>query len=1118
MLNIVYGKVGSGKTKYVNEILASLAHKGCEDLLLVVPEQFSFTAERAMLELLGPVDCNRVEVVMSFSHIADTVRKEYGSEKLQEISNAKKILLMSMAINQVADKLDFFARRVKTKSFVNEMIALCDEFKQNSLLPETAVSLASGLQSKTLEKKVEEVSLILNAYNALTENRFSDPFDVLTRLYDVLGEYNFFENKIVVIDGFYSFSRQELKIIERMISQAKEVYITVCTDKIFASEDDEYDIFAYPRKTAANVIDIAKRYNKEVKAIKAENHDRKISDEIDFLEKNIFRIEKESKKEETRHIEIISAKNIESECRYVALEVKRLLRENNIRNREIAIVSRDGGEYDIEIKEALKKYGIEVFSDMRRPVRLQPLCTYILSALEIAAYGFSEERVMKCLKTGVTDLDANEISELENYALMWGNSARFTDKWTENPRGLGEEFSEKDSERLECLNSLREIAIKPLAKLKKELSEGATGQKAAEEIYRLLINAHADENLKKIAISLEESDEQELALEQERIWELVIDILDSLAEVIRDELKSAKTLYDLVNTIISNEEIGILPQGLDEVLVGNAERTRVASPKIVFVVGANEGVFPRTPHSSGIFNDRERNILLASGIPLNVSVIDRILEERFIAYHTLCSAGEKLYVSYASKSVSEDLYESEIVKEIKAIFPDCKVTDAEKTEEYDYALSTDTAFEAMARTWTSDDGKTNALKTFFAGKENYKSRINAISKYLSEKDMKIENEENAKKLFGKVMYLSASRIETYYKCPFEYFCKFGLKASPEEKAEISPRQRGTVVHYCLEKIIKEYGIDALKEMSEDELKKIISAVLDDYVEISMGGKENKSNRFAFLYARFEKTVYALISQIIEEFSVSDFRPFGYEVKIDRDGEVPPYEIMLEDGKIMVRGLVDRVDIMVTDDCRYLRVVDYKTGSKEFKLQEVLDGLNMQMLIYLFALTYGGKDEYDNCKPAGILYKPAKFNQLKATRYSTEEELENQRKLSGKYSGLVLANAEVIYGMDKTESGNIINAKIVEGKDNSISFSGSVATAAQFGRIKQKVDEIIARMGNELHKGNVEILPYDGACDYCDYKDVCMRKADGQMREKTVVNRKENVLDRFEKAGEENGGN
>ncbi|MBQ7956619.1 MAG: PD-(D/E)XK nuclease family protein [Clostridia bacterium] len=1115
MLNIVYGKAGSGKTKYVHEILASLAGEGCEDLLLVVPEQFSFSAERAMLELLGPVDCNKVEVVMSFSHIADTVRKEYGSEKLNEIGSLQKVLLMSMAIKQVSDKLEFFSRRVKSKGFISQMISLCDEFKQNALSPYAAMDFSQNLESETLKKKLGEVSLILQAYDALMQNRFSDPFDVLTRLYDVLGEYDFFRNKTIVIDGFYSFSRQELKIIERMISQAKEVYITVCADKIFASEEELYDVFSYPRKTAGTVIDIAKKCNKEIRKIEVKNNRRK-SEELLFLEENIFRTEQKEWNEPTEDIEIISAKNIENESRFVALTVKKLISDGKYRSKDIAVVSRNGGEYDIEVKEAFKRYGIEVFSDRRQPVKIQPLCTYILGALEIAAFGFSEERVMKCLKTGLTDLDTNEVSELENYAVSWGNSARFTMEWTENPRGFGEEFTENDKQELGKLNALRKTASEPLQRFRKALSDNVTGKKAAEEIFKLLINVHADENLKNIAINLEESDERELALEQERIWEIVMNLLDALAEVMADEAKSASEIYELVNIIISNEDIGVLPQGLDEVLVGNAERTRVASPKVVFVVGANEGVFPRTPHNDGVFTDRERNILLTSGMPLNVPVLDRILEERFIAYHTLCSAVEKVYVSYCAKSFSEELYPSEIVSEIKAIFPALKITDAEKTDVYDFVCSETTAFEALTKTWTSSAPKTNALKAYFEDKEEYKRKTDAVRTYLSDKKIQIDDSTKAKELFGKNMYLSASRIETYYKCPFEYFCKFGLKARPEEKAEINPRQRGTVVHYCLEKIISRYGIDALKEMDKKELKKIISEVLNEYIEISMGGKENKSSRFTFLYARFEKTVFALISQIIDEFSVSDFVPCGYEVKIDRDGEIPPYEILLEDGKISVRGLVDRVDMMVTEDNKYLRVVDYKTGSKEFKLQDVLDGLNMQMLIYLFAVTQNGKDKYADCQPAGILYKPASFNHIKANRYDTDEELEKQRSRSGRYSGLVLANAEVIYGMDKTESGNIVNALVKENKDNSISFEGSVATAVQLGKIKQKVDSIIAEMGNELHRGNVEVLPYDGACDYCDYKDVCLRSEDDKIREKTVSG-KTDVFQFFEKAGAEDGG-
>lgn len=1092
MINIVYGKAGSGKTSYINQILASLAKEGCEDLLLIVPEQFSFTAERDMLNLLGPVDCNRVEVVMSFSHIAETVRKEYGSSKLREIGDAEKTLLMNMAINGVKDKIEFFARRAGSKGFAEEMISLCDEFKQNSLLPESAEEFSRGIESKQLSKKLSEVSLILGSYNALLENRFSDPFDTLTRLYEVLGEYSFFENKTVVIDGFYSFSRQEIKIIERIFAQAKDVFITICTDTLFSQTGEDYDVFAYPRKTARTIIEIAKRYNKKIREIKTERQTEGVTEELRFLEENIFRTEKEKYSGKTQNIEIISAKNIENECRFVALTIKKLLYEGALRSRDIAVVSRDGNEYDAEIKDALKRYGIEVFSDKLQPVKIQPLCTYILAALEIAAFGFNTSRVMKCLKTGLTDLTCDEVSRLENYALMWDMNARFESQWKENPRGFGEEMLTSDEAELAELNRLRKIAAEPLMKFRKKLSDRISGREAAEEIYFLLMNVNADENLKKIAISLEEQGEEELALEQERIWEKVTDILDSFAEVVADDKKDAVEIYNLIDVIISNEKIGVLPQGLDEVLVGNAERSRVSSPKVVFVVGANEGVFPRTPGSSGIFSDRERKLLLAGGLTLNAPLIDRILEERFIAYHTLCSSSQKVYVSYPSRNVSGELFPSEIIGEIKAVFPECTSCEAEKTDVYDYVFSTNTAFDAVAETWQSDSGKTNALKKYFSDKDEYTLKTQALEKYLSREKISIRDEETAKKLFGENMFLSASRIETYYKCPFEYFCKYGLRAKPEEKAEISPRQRGTVVHHCLEILIKKYGIEELKTMEKAALQKIISEILYEYAEKSMGGTEGKSTRFDFLYSRFEKTVYELIMQIIEEFSVSDFVPCGFELKIDKDSpDVPLYEIPLDSGKIFVRGSVDRVDIMEKDGEKYIRVVDYKTGGKEFRLCEVIAGINMQMLIYLFAIEANGRNEYEGCIPAGVLYRPAKVGHIRAKRYAGDAEISKSRKKEGKYSGLVLASEDVIYGMDKELSGDIISVKMTENKDNSVSFKGSVATLAQMGKLKKIVDRIIAEMGNSLHRGEVEILPFvhgtDEVCTFCDYKDVCMRQ-------------------------------
>ncbi len=1117
MLNIVYGKVGSGKTKYVNEVLKSLALEGCEDLLLVVPEQFSFSAERSMLEILGPVDANRVEVVMSFSHIAETVRREYGSRRAREIGKREKILLMSMALDSVKDKLKFFSRRASSKGFRDEMLALSDEFKQNAFFESDANKFLSEIESSHLKKKLYDVMLILQSYNALTENRFSDPFDTLTQLYDTLGEYEFFKNKTVAIDGFHSFSRQEMKIIERMISSAKAVYVTVCADSVFGRED-ESDIFAYPKKTAREIINIAKKYNSEIKLIKAENSEKNIPEDIKFLEENFFRIDKKVYMEQPENIQIFSAKNIEKEAAFVACTIKKILSEGSVRARDITVVSRDGKGYDTEIKAALKKYGVEVFFDKLQSVKIQPLCTYILACLQIAARGMTCERMMRALKTGLTSLTTDEISLLENYALMWGKSAAFQREWTENPRGFGEIFSDEDRQKLENLNRMRKIAAEPVLRFKKAFSEKISGKTAAEEIYRLLIDTHADENLKKIAISLEERGENELALEQERIWDTVMSMLDSFGEVLAEEKRTADEIYDLFDAVISNEEIGVLPQGLDEVLVGNAERTRVSNAKIVFIVGANDGIFPRTPEAGAVFTSRERSLLTSAGMSLNAPILDRIAEERFISYHAVSSAEQKVFVSFVSSSLSGEEYPSEIVTEIKSIFPLIEEKSFDDEAVFDLVFSPLTAFEAAAETWQKNNAKANSLKAFIKENGEYEERAQALDKYLNRENPRINNAQIAEKLYGKTVYLSASRIESFYKCPFQYFCKYGLRALPEEKAEISPRQRGTVVHHCLERLIREYGIKALAEMEKDELLKIISEMLDEFAEITMGGRGNKSVRFEFLFSRFEKTVYELISQIIDEFSVSDFMPIGFEVRIDRDGEIPPYEIELENGKISVRGSIDRVDIMEKGGEKYLRVVDYKTGGKDFHLYEVLEGINMQMLIYLFAATQNGRGVYEGAVPAGVLYKPAKFSQLKQSRYTTDEEIENNRKKDGKYSGLVLLNEDVIYGMDSTASGDVINVKVTE-KDEKISFKGSVVSLSHLGKLKKRVDRIIAKMGDELHRGNVDILPYENggksACDYCDYKDVCMKGAEDSVRVPNNL-KNEEIYAFFDGEDEENG--
>ncbi len=1092
MLNFIYGRVGSGKTTMINNMILSLTRSGYENILLVVPEQFSFSAERAMLDILGPVDCNRVEVVTSFKHIYDTVKKEYGKEKLPEIDEGVKAMLMSLALSSVSDKLDYYSRQRKNGSFVAEMVRISDEFKNNALSDKDIGACLNNMDNSVLKKKLKEISLILSAYEALLSDRYYDPNDRLTRLYDILGEVNFFENKIIFLDGFNGFSQQEIKIIERMLVQAKDVYVSVCCDKI-VGDNEEYGVFSYVKKNVKKIIDVAEKHSVRIKMIHTDEaeSEKYRNKEILFLEKNLYNPDYSVYEEQPENIKLCKARNISDECRYVANEVKKIIAGGNVRCRDIAIISRSGEDYDEEIKFELNKYGIDVFNDKRQEIKSQPLTVLVQSAFEIATFGFNSERLIRCIKTGLFDVDGKDVSQFENYIFIWGvEGEQLNREFSENPSGLGSGLGEKEKILLKKINEVREKTVSPLAKFRDKIKNGANGEEAASAVYNLLSEINAGENLKKKAIYLEENGEPELAEEQERIWDTMMDILNDMAMVISKANLSASEIKNLFEIVISVQNLGKIPQGIDEVLVGDAERTRIGSPKIVFVMGVNSGVFPFVPSENGLFSRKDRLNLSENGLDLDDKIEMKLLEERFISYNTFAGATKKLFVSYSAFDYSgEELYPSELIFQLKKIFPEIEEKDFSLTDSFDTVGSVETAYEVLASRWKIKDEKTASLKKYLSEKDEYCGKVKMLEEAENGRNFNITNPETAEKLFGKTMYLSASKIEDYYGCAFKYFCRFGLKALPAQPAKLDSRIRGTVVHYCLEILLKQYGVDSLTEMNRDELKHAIKTTLDGFAEENLGGMEGKTNRFKALYKRFEKIVLELITEIIEEFSVSKFRPADFELKIDRDGDIPMYEIPIEGkGKICIHGFVDRVDTMEYDGKTCVKIVDYKTGSKEFNLYEIVQGLNLQMFVYLFSIWENGQEKYGDIIPAGVLYKPAKVSLRTASRNETEEETDKEHSKQHRSFGAVIDNSDIIDGMEKGIKGRFINVEYKEKKDSQI-LTGDIISLAEMGKLKEKVDKLIFEMGNELLDGKTEPHPVKKdskfcACDYCDYQDVC----------------------------------
>lgn len=1104
MLHFILGRAGSGKTTHVHTLLEDFVRAGRQDLILLVPEQYSFHSERAMLERLGEKDAGSVDV-LSFSRLAHSVFRIFGGKSGRPIDDAGRAILMSLALDGVGDSLEVYARHRQSPAVISEMLGLGIELKQGAVAPAEMMAVSDGMQDCLLKKKTREIALVLSAYEALVANSFFDGQDELTNLYDTLLDHAFFAGKVVAIDAFRGFTGQELKIIERILAQAESVYITLCADSLYSQAGDT-GVFAHTKRTANQIMELAKKQGVPVAKpllLPEEGTPGKIApgdarykrDALTALEAGLYNPEAVAYEEATDAVTLTAAGDIISECEFVALTVKRLLREEGLRCRDIAVIARTAETYEAPLKSALKKCEVPVFIDKRQPVVTQPLIVLVRSAAEIAANGFSLDAVMRCLKTGLAGFAVEDVSMLENYALLWNiNGNRWLRDWDAHPGGYGSELMEADKAVLKSLNILREQVTAPLSKLRGSF-ENAHGQSAAMAIFEYLKDIDAGQNLKNLAIALEDEGEPVLALEQERLWDDLMEVLDSVAAALKDKKLTAKRFRELFDLVIATRSLGSIPQGLDEITIGSAGRIRTASPKVVFVVGANEGVFPRTPVSSGILNDLERQALIDLGLKVADPAEFKIIEERFIAYTALCSASDKLFISYARKDLAgAALSASELVAQIKRIIPDCVKKDTADIPDLDYVEGVRPAFELTAKLWSKGDGLYTTLREYFNNREDYKSKLEAFDRAVDLKPFAIRDKETAAGLFGKNMLISASRVENFYKCAFSYFCKYGLKAEPRKVAELDPMQKGTILHYVLQHLLEKYPGKQITTLTKEQRLAEIKAIMDAYAQEKMGGMQEKAKRFEYLYNRLAAILAEVVNRLVKELENSSFEPVNFELEIDIDGDIPLYEIMLENGGVLkIKGSVDRVDVMIKDGKSFVRVVDYKSSGKKFVLSETLEGLNMQMLIYLFAIWHNGEALYGDVVPAGVLYMPANAPAANLGRNASLEEIEAEKTKNSRMSGMLLNSMDVVIGMEKDGEGIFIPAKL---KNDAL--EGSLITIDEMAKLKTRVDGMIGKMAQSLHRGEIPAYPAATdlrypACVYCDYGAVCGRDSSTPLR-------------------------
>ncbi len=1097
MLQFITGEKGSGKTTYAHRLLAQKVQDEDLQAVLLVPRQFTFESDKGVLDAMGPKAACAVEV-LSFSRLSDVVFKTVGGPKRPLLGEGANAALLALALSSLQEQLQVFRRHTQSIGFLKKLLRQIADFKQNLVDAPALFAAADALPQGHLQQKLRETALIYQTYDALVAQRFFDDNDVLTLVAEKLKESDLFEGKVVVIDDFSTFSKQEFAVLAQILRRAKDVYVTLCTDDLF--DPNPLSPFAVTNRTGRQLRSLARQCGTDIGIpvhLPSERGDfaSHESPALRHLAKHLYDPLLPAFSGDCAAVTLCTAPSVREECDLAAQRIRQLLRAGVYRCRDIAVVFRTADTYAKQVRTSLNKCGVPIFEDRRAPVENEPLMILVRSLLSICAGGFSTEQLMRYLKTGLTGIGFDEIAALENYALLWDiGGAAWQSDWTQNPDGFGAAMDEKRKETLALLNETRKAAVSPIAALREQM-RGETAKTQMRLLYAFLRDTGIDEALKAYALQLEADGEIELALEQDQIWSLLMETLNEIACALDDAVPQPQLLLDIFDLIVSTRSLGKLPDGYDEVYICDAARIATQSPKVTFVLGMNAGVFPLTPDDTALFSRNEAQTLKEWIDAFDDDGTQAAMTERFLVYNALASAREKLFVSWSLTAPSgEKRSESEAVLLLLRLLPDVPVQSALSAPSLLLCEGEQPAFEHMARFWHRNDGEEAALKQYFSLQPAYREKVAAIKRATAKTAFHFEDPAKAKALFGRQIRLSATQLETFALCPFRYFCRYGVKAKPRQIAKLDPASSGTIVHYVLEKLLKNHSGSAFASLDKAAARQEISQILQTYMETYMGGAAQKSKRFLYLYARLEKTLCAIVERLLEEFKNSEFAPWGFEIRIDRGGEIEPYTVPLADGLVELHGVVDRIDKMDKDGKRYIRVVDYKTGTKSFSLSDVLGGLGMQMLLYLVGIWRSDNEKYRDVIPAGVLYLPARLEPFAASRGDDETAITQKKLAGGKMDGMLLDDGTALKGMDASLAGTFLPVSV----SKSGAIKGNFISLEQLGKLAKRMDSIMAQMGAHLHGGKIEARPVVGTghgdtCEWCDFASVCRRERDGAFR-------------------------
>lgn len=1067
-IEIVSGRSKSGKSKYIYDRVSRLVKEGRE-VMLIVPEQFSHAAEKRLLGIVDAIRDNSVEV-FSFGHLATLSESRMGYPYSPKVNSVGKALIIRDILSK--NDFSFYRTAVGGSGFADMVASAFSEMKKYMITPELLLSVSRKTKDELLRMKLEDLYVMYREYEAKLSKSYGDCDDSLMILAKRLRGNDIYKDKYVFLDGFSTFVPQELDVISALEEQCREVVISLCLD------DSEPNTTLF-MPTSDTVRKLKAYINTSFKTTRLSGTHFN-SDDIAYLEKSLYTFQSPGYKGKCTDIKVFSLSNPLSEVETCASLVKSLIRENGYRYRDIGIVCSDMDMYARHIERVFEYSEIEYFLDDKSDIINHHLIRFILGILEIYINDYSYESVFNYLKACFVSADVGHTAMLERF-IRRSNIRRST--WLDNEkwdRILSANYKD-DYVTRNALSEIRNRYILPLANMHEKIKGRHSVEYDAGILYEFLVELKMPDTIAGYIDKFTKEGQIRAAKEYEKIWEIITSTLDETVYLSGEETVSPASFYELLVTAFSQHKVGFIPSSVDRVLIGNTERTRFDGIKALFVLGVNEGIFPVAPKGDGVLGDTDKESMKECGVEFSTTSSVAAYYSQFCAYTAFTMPSDKLFVSYSKtgndfKTLRKSYIIDRIcrifsIREISELSPDdmfkihspgpAKELLCENVAKYSKGLSVDPV-------WRS-------VYDYYEKKGDFVSRLN---EFLNSDNLAARlSDKNLKLLVPLLSYTSVSKIERYMACKYAYFVDYIMRIEQVKERTVDALDIGNITHMVLEKLSKEFGTSkASFERAEDSAVLLrTEELIDEYLRELSHTTDELSPRDEYTIKRLKNSIFLCFLAVKKQILESGFEPLGYEIQFNDSSDMGAIKIETDDGKtVNLTGKIDRADICTIGDESYIRVIDYKTGSKEFKLDEVLYGLSVQLMVYLNKLVSSDS----SFRYGGALYFPVSDTVVSSGGKISREDAKDKLDSSLRLKGIVPYDDKLLKAYN-----DYLAASLKRGSGSKKRISPeSFKTIDDYLRLK------LGSICGDILRGDFDISPYKkndfSPCEYCNYSSLC----------------------------------